>query len=213
MIARRHFLSLVALCLLVWGGGVFAASDEATALVKRTTERMLSTLEARRAEVNRNPALIFAMVDDILAPHFDFQKITQGALGPNWRAATPAQQQELVDAFKQVLVRTYARSLLNYSGQEIRYLPVKPGSRENTVTVSTEVREPGAAPVPIDYRMYNSGGAWKVYDVIVNNASLVGNYRTSFSTEIKDKGIDGLITKLGEMNRKGTVEAGSKGAG
>lgn len=213
MIARRHFLSVVALCLLVWGSGVFAAQDEATALVKRTTERMLSTLEARRAEVNRNPAIIFAMVDDILAPHFDFQKITQGALGPNWRATTPAQQKDLIDAFKQVLVRTYARSLLNYSGQEIRYLPVKPGGRENTVTVSTEVRETGAAPIPIDYRMYNSGGNWKVYDVIVNNASLVGNYRTSFSTEIKDKGIDGLITKLVEMNRKGTVETGGKGPG
>jgi phospholipid transport system substrate-binding protein len=61
--------------------------------------------------------------------------------------------------------------------------------------------------------MYNSGGNWKVYDVIVNNASLVGNYRTSFSTEIKDKGIDGLITKLVEMNRKGTVETGGKGPG
>lgn len=213
MIARRQFLSLVALCSLVWGSGVLAASDDATALVKRTTERMLSTLEARRAEVNRNPAIIFGMVDEILAPHFDFQKITQGALGPNWRVASPAQQKALTEAFKQVLVRTYARSLLNYSGQEIRYLPVRPGSRENTVTVSTEVREPGASPIPIDYRMYNSGAGWQVYDVIVNNASLVSNYRTSFSTEIKEKGIDGLISKLSEMNRKGTVETGKKDPG
>jgi phospholipid transport system substrate-binding protein len=143
------------------------------------------------------------MIDSIVAPHFDFEKITQGAVGQYWRQASPAQQRELVNGFKQVLVRTYARSLLNYSGEEIRYLPLKPGSKRNTVTVSTEVRESGGAPVPVDYRMYNGGSGWKVYDVVINNASLVGNYRSSFATEIRQKGLDGLITKLGDMNSKG----------
>jgi len=202
MIARRYFLLLVTL-MMVLAGTVGAASEDASALVKRTAERMLSALEARRADVNRDPALIYGMIDQILAPHFDFKKITQGALGQHWRAATPAQQQALMDGFKQVLVRTYARSLLNYSGEEIRYLPVKPTGKDNTVIVPTEVRAPGSTPIPIDYRMYNSGGGWKVFDVIVNNASLVSNYRSSFSTEIRQNGIDGLITKLTEMNRKG----------
>lgn len=208
MILRRHFLLLAALWPLVWCANVGAAPDDATALVKRTAEQMLSTLQARRAEVNKNPAMIFGMIDDILAPHFDFELITQGALGLDWRKATPEQQQALTNGFKQVLVRTYARSLLNYSGQEIRYLPAKPivkpiKGKENAVTVCTEVREPGASPIPIDYRMYDNGAGWKVYDVIVNNASLVSNYRSSFATEIRQHGIDGLITKLGEMNRKG----------
>jgi len=205
---RRHVLLLIALMLialmtLATGASAFAAPDEATDLVKRTSERMLSTLQARRTEVDRDPSLIYGMIDTILAPHFDFERITQGALGQHWRQASPEQQRKLVDGFKQVLVRTYARSLLSYSGQEIRYLPLKPGSKSNTVTVSTEVRDRGAAPIPVDYRMYNSGGGWKVYDVVINNASLVGNYRSSFSTEIRLSGIDGLISKLGDMNRKG----------
>lgn len=200
---RRHALLLIALMTMATGASAFAAPDEATALVQRTSERMLSTLQARRAEVDRNPALIYGMIDSILAPHFDFERITQGALGQHWRQATPDQQRKLVDGFKQVLVRTYARSLLSYSGQEIRYLPLKPGSKSNMVTVSTEVRDRGAAPIPVDYRMHNSGGGWKVYDVVINNASLVGNYRSSFDTEIRQKGIDGLISKLGDMNSKG----------
>lgn len=204
MASRRHFLvGLLALAPLVWSASLLAAQDEATALVKRTAERMLSTLEARRAEVDRNPALIYGMVESVVAPHFDFRRITQGAVGQYWRQATPAQQQRLVDGFKQVLIRTYARSLLSYSGEEIRYLPVKPGSRPSTVTVSTEVREPGAAPIPVDYRMYNNGNGWKVYDVVINNASLVGNYRSSFANEIRQSGVDGLIAKLGDMNQKG----------
>jgi phospholipid transport system substrate-binding protein len=203
MISKRNFLLLVTLLAFTAGGAVLAAPDEATALVKRTTERMLTTLQARRTEVDRNPSMIYGMIDSIVAPHFDFEKITQGAVGQYWRQASPAQQRELVNGFKQVLVRTYARSLLNYSGEEIRYLPLKPGSKRNTVTVSTEVRESGGAPVPVDYRMYNGGSGWKVYDVVINNASLVGNYRSSFATEIRQKGLDGLITKLGDMNSKG----------
>ncbi len=203
MLPRRYFLLLLLVLVpLVWSGTLLAAQTDATALVKRTSERMLETLQARRAEVDRNPALIYGMVESIAAPHFDFQRITQGALGQYWRQATPAQQQQLVDAFKQILIRTYARSLLSYSGQEIRYLPARPGSRPSTVTVSTEVREAGAAPIPVDYRMHSSGG-WKVYDVLINNASLVGNYRSSFANEIRQSGVDGLVGKLVDMNRKG----------
>jgi phospholipid transport system substrate-binding protein len=216
MIARRSILKAagVLVLALVGGGAALAAGDDdATVLVKRTTERMLNTLEARRAEVDRNPALIFGMIDNIVLPHFDFQKITQGALGQYWRQATPTQQKALVDAFQQVLVRTYARSILSYSGQEIRYLPVKPGAKSGTVTVSTEVRDKGGAPIPVDYRMYDNGAGWKVYDVIIDNASLVGNYRTSFATEIRQSGIDGLITKLGDMNRKGQGDMASKSKG
>ena len=204
MMKRRHFL-IFALCLLplAWSGNLLAAQDEATDLVKRTAERMIKTLEARRGEVERNPSLIYGMVESTVAPHFDFERITQGALGQSWRQATPAQQRQLVNGFKQVLIRTYARSLLSYSGEEIRYLPVKPGSRPSTVTVSTEVREPGAAPIPVDYRMHNSGGGWKVYDVVINNASLVGNYRSNFANEIRQVGIDGLVAKLTDMNTQG----------
>ncbi|MBK1716063.1 MlaC/ttg2D family ABC transporter substrate-binding protein [Thiocystis violacea] len=204
MLQRRHFLLFLFLLVpLAWSGSLLAAQDEATELVKRTAERMLTTLQARRAEVDRNPAMIYGLIENIVTPHFDFQRIAQGAVGQHWRQASPAQQRQLVDGFKQVLIRTYARSLLSYSGQEIRYLPVKPGSRPSTVTVSTEVREAGAAPIPVDYRMYNSGGGWKVYDVVINNASLVGNYRSSFTNEIRQAGIDGLIAKLADMNRKG----------
>jgi phospholipid transport system substrate-binding protein len=202
MISRRTFLAGLALGALS-PGLALGSPDEATALVKRTTERMLSTLQGRRAEVDRNPSLIYGMIDSIVAPHFDFERITQGALGQYWREANRAQQRDLVNGFKQVLVRTYARSLLKYDGEEIRYLPVKPGSKSGRVTVSTEVREPGAAPIPVDYRLYNNGSGWKVYDVVINNASLVGNYRSSFASQIRQAGIDGLIAKLGEMNTKG----------
>jgi len=207
MFLRQHrsFLWIVVLLPLLLSTQPIAAAaaDEATALVQRTAEKIIKTLEARRSEVQRQPALIYGMIEDIVAPHFDFERITQGALGQAWRQATPEQQRQLVTGFKQVLIRTYARSLLSYSGEDIRYLPAKFGSRPNTVTVSTEVQQSGTAPIPVDYRMHNGSGEWRVYDVVISDASLVSNYRNSFADEIRKNGIDGLIRKLNDMNQQG----------
>jgi phospholipid transport system substrate-binding protein len=199
-----RFLLIAALLFSAAG---WAAQDAATALVKEVSERMLSALERREAEIDRNPALIYDLVDDILVPHFDFNKITQAAVGRHWRQASAAQRQALTEGFREVLIRTYAQALLSYSGEEIRYLPVKPGRRESTVTVSTEVREPGGPPVAVDYRMYLKGQKWMVYDVVIDNVSLISNYRDSFNTRIRRDGIDGLIQRLAEMNVKGQGDA------
>jgi len=190
---------------LLFGSGVWAAQDVASALVRDVSERMLTVLEKRRADIDRDPSLIYELVDDILVPHFDFDKITRAAVGKYWRQATPPQKQALTKGFREVLIRTYARSLMSYTGQEIRYLPVTPGRRESTVTVSTEVREPGGPKVPVDYRMYLKNGKWQVYDVVIDHVSLVSNYRSSFNARIHRDGIDGLIRRLGEMNAKGQV--------
>ena len=190
--------------LWLTAGIVFAASpDMASALVKDVSQRMLTTLEKRRAEVDRDSTLIYKLVQEILVPHFDFERITQSAVGRHWSQATPAQQKALTVGFRELLIRTYAKALLRYSGQEIRYLPVRPGADAGSVTVASEIVQVGAAPLPVDYKLYLRGGAWKVYDVVIDNVSLVTNYRGSFTSQIRQGGIDGLVQRLGEMNAKG----------
>ncbi|TVQ89847.1 MAG: ABC transporter substrate-binding protein [Chromatiaceae bacterium] len=192
------------LLLLLVGAANGAADDAATRLVERTAGRMLATLQAERAAIDRNPQRINQLVDSILAPHFDFEMITRAAVGRDWNSATPAQQRALTQAFRETLVRTYAQALLKYSGQEIIYEAAKPGTRTGTVVVPTQVRGTGGAPaIPIDYRMHRQGGAWKVYDVIIENVSLIANYRGQFRTTIGRSGIDGLIRELETRNRRG----------
>jgi phospholipid transport system substrate-binding protein len=179
------------------------ADDSATRLVERTAEDMLRTLESRRAEIDANPQLIYQLVGSKLAPHFDFDMITRSAVGKDWNKASPAQRMELVNAFREVLVRTYAKALLKYSGQEIVYQSSKPGTRSGTVVVPTQVRAPGAPTIPIDYRMHKLGGSWKVYDVVIDNVSLISNYRGQFRATIGREGIDGLISELRSKNSTG----------
>jgi phospholipid transport system substrate-binding protein len=180
-------------------------TDMASALVKDTTDRMLSALEERRSELDSTPGLVYELVREIVVPNFDFERITQYAVGRYWRDATPAQKERLVAEFQRLLVRTYANALLNYSGQDIKILPLRPGSREGHVVVHTEVRESGGPTIPIDYQMYLKDGAWKVYDVTIDGVSLVANYRSTFATEIRRKGIDGLIETLETRNAQGTA--------
>lgn len=193
-------VALGALLMLV-AVGTPLAQGSATDLVRNTAERMLSTLEARRAEIDRRPQLIYELVGRIVAPHFDFELITQSTVGRDWRQATPAQRDALIDAFREVLVRTYATALLKYSGEEIVYQPAKPGTRDGTVIVPTQVRAPGSAAIPIDYRLHDRRGSWKVYDVVIENVSLISNYRGQFRSIIGRDGIDGLINELRAKSR------------
>ena len=83
---------------------------------------------------------------------------------------------------------------------DVKTAEVKPG--QDDVTVRTTVKEPGRQPIAIDYRMALGAGGWKVYDVVVENLSLVTNYRGSFTSEIARSGIDGLIKTIDDKNRK-----------
>jgi phospholipid transport system substrate-binding protein len=189
--------------LLLSGSLSVAADSGASSTVKSTSERMLSALESQRSAIRSNPTRIYGLVDRILIPKFDFDLITKAAVGKgNWSKATPAQRKALTDGFQQVLIRTYAKALLSYSGEDIRYLPERPG-RSGTVLVPTEVSEAGAKPIRIDYSLHNRSGSWKVYDVKIDNVSLVKNYRGSFNSQIRKEGIDGLIKRLDEKNAKG----------
>lgn len=199
---KTLFLAL-ALSLVAMPAVAKADDDAATRLVQRTADRMLSALSSRRAEIERKPQLINQLVDNILAPHFDFEMITRAAVGRDWNKATPAQQRALTDAFREMLIRTYSKALLKYSDEEIQYASARPGTRSDTVVVETKVRAPGAPPIPMDYRMHKKSGDWKVYDVIIENVSLISNYRSQFRATIARAGIDGLIDELQAKNARG----------
>lgn len=135
--------------------------------------------------------------------HFDFRRMTQLAVGRSWSQASPAQQGALESAFRSLLVRTYATALTQSSGKtRVDVKPANVGPADAETMVRTTVNEPGRRPFVIDYRMSKAPGGWKVFDVVVENLSLVTNYRSSFQSEIGRSGIDGLIKALEDKNRR-----------
>ena len=205
----RKFLTnltfISALVVAVWTNTVFAASTEgALALIKDTTNKVLDVLKNEKDTLKSDPKRVYALADDIVLPHFDFERISKYALGKNWREMNPDQLKRFSKEFRDMLVRTYATALLTVSGDkvEVEYLPLRSEKGDKKVTVQTRVTYEGKKAA-IDYKIYlNKSQKWQVYDVSAEGVSLVTNYRTEFNTDIQKIGVEALIKKIADNNKK-----------
>jgi phospholipid transport system substrate-binding protein len=170
-------------------------------LVKRVAEDVLATIRSDKDLQAGNQAKVKQLIETKLAPHFDFVRMTALAVGRNWRSANPEQQQQLMDQFRTLLVRTYSGALTGYRDNTMDYKPLRMNAGDSEVIVRTEVRRAGQAPVQIDYSMAKTPEGWKAYDVIVAGVSLVTNYRDEFNDIVRNSGIDGLIKALEAKNK------------
>jgi phospholipid transport system substrate-binding protein len=177
-----------------------SAQEAPDALVKRLAEEVLTEIRGDKELQAGNQAKVKQIIETKLVPHFDFPRMTALAMGRNWKNATPEQQQQLTDQFRTLLVRTYSGALANYRENTMDYKPLRMNAGDSEVTVRTEVRRSGQAPIQIDYSMEKTPDGWKAYDVIVAGVSLVTNYRDEFNDTVKSSGIDGLITALNKKN-------------
>jgi len=179
------------------------AMPEPQALVKEASDNMLKALKDHEAELETNPQKIYSLVQDILFPHFDFDRMAKLALGHSWRNATTEQQVKFVEEFRLLLVRTYATAMLEYTNEEIRFLPFRDDLERGRVDVPMEVVQPNGPSVPMALSLYkNKNDEWKVYDVKIEGISLVTNYRSSFNRDIRTSGMDALIESLAKRNDK-----------
>lgn len=170
-------------------------------LVKRTTEQVLNLLEGQREALKQSPERLYDLIQGELLPHFDFELIARWVLGKYWRQASEAQQARFTREFRNLLVRTYGTALLAYTGQEIEYRPLRLPDDARDAVVQTVVRDRNGPSIPIDYRLRRQrSGEWKVYDVAIENVSLVSTYRSSYAAEIARDGMESFLDGLSRRN-------------
>jgi phospholipid transport system substrate-binding protein len=188
--------------LLACGVSISMAADVAPeALARSVTDEVLAVLRTDKELQAGNSQKVVQLVESKVLPHFDFTRMTQLAVGRNWRQATPQQQRVLVDEFRTLLVRTYATALTMYKNQTIDYRPARLADGESHVIVKSIIRQSTGQSLAVDYGMEKTGDVWKVYDVKIEGVSLVENYRSTFNNEVQRNGIDGLIKALTSKNQ------------
>ncbi|WP_455375431.1 MlaC/ttg2D family ABC transporter substrate-binding protein [Kaarinaea lacus] len=197
-----YFLFLVLLNFAL--AAIVNAEEEhpAMVLVKDTTATIKQKIKEQDAAIKNDQEVLYDLVDTIVLPHFDFRKMSSWVLGKNWRKASEDQKKKFTDQFSRLLVRTYSKALYDNVEQKIDFLPIRGKPQPDEVVIRTEIPQKAGFPIPIDYKMHLKDNQWKVYDVVIDNLSLVANYRTSFSQEIKQSGIDNLIAKLSDRNKE-----------
>lgn len=171
-------------------------------LVRQTSEGVIAEIRANLDTYKDDPKKVYQLVDELVLPHFDFTAMTDLALGRHKDDVSAEQKPEIVVEFRQLLVRTYSSALFEYTDQEMIYLPMEGSEAEGLVTVRTEIEQAGGFPIPINYVLRLGEEGWKVFDVSVDEVSLVTNYRSSFARAIKKNGVDGLIKTLRERNQE-----------
>jgi phospholipid transport system substrate-binding protein len=178
------------------------AIEQPVQLLERTSQQVIDILRKDRELLQSEPERIYKIVDQYILPHLDDVTMAKLALGKNWRKASKAQKIKFVEEFRNLLVRTYSKSLTEFKDQEIKFFPLNLAADAHKASVKAEVIQPGGPSIPLAYRMRIKNNAWKVYDIKVDGISLVTSYRGTFTQEIRKSGIDGLLKYLHDKNGK-----------
>lgn len=183
-------------------GVVHAEVIAPDALIKNTVQDVIAVIKQDKGIQAGDQKKITALVDAKVLPHFDFARMTQLAVGKYWRTATPEQKQALVTEFRNMLVRTYTKVFTVYRDQTVEVKPSKMATGDTEVTVKTVISKPGSQPILVDYEMKIAESGWKAYDISIDGVSMVMSYRGTFTSQIQENGIDGLIKTLSDKNTK-----------
>lgn len=170
-------------------------------LVKHTAEEVLEIVKKDKDIQAGDQKKIFALAEEKILPHFDFERISQLVLGRYWTRASKDQQEAFEREFRSLMLRTYATALSKYRNQIIEYKPLRMQPGDSKAVVKTQILQPGGQPIGIDYTLEKMAEGWKVTDLVIEDVSLVTNYRSQFSNEVRQSGLDGLIQKLAEKNK------------
>jgi phospholipid transport system substrate-binding protein len=137
----------------------------------------------------------------LIEPHFDFTQMSRQALGPHWRSLSPAQRQDFAQVFKSFMESAYLSKISDYSGQRVEF--VKQSSLGvGYAQVASNIMQTGKAPIPVNYLLEQKDDGWKVYDVTVDNISIIQNYRNQFNRVINENGFDKLLADLKAKQRQ-----------
>lgn len=199
---RLVSLAAAALAVLIVSADL-SAQQAPLETVRHTTDEVVARVRNEKDALRANPAKMYGLVSEMIFPHFDFGVMSQFVLGEQWKSADEGKRAAFVEQFRKLLVRTYAAALLEYSDQQIEY-PEPPAQPENakTAVVKQDILQPSGANLPVVYRLHNKTGDWKVFDVSVDGVSLVKTYRSSFTSILKEGGIDQLIATLETKNQE-----------
>jgi phospholipid transport system substrate-binding protein len=188
-IVRAAAIGLVVLCL-----APVAGAGPATDRLKPEIDRVIATLDnpALRGDgkAQQRREVIRGITDGV----FDWTEMSRRALGRHWSGRTPAEQQEFVGLFRDLLERAYISKIERYSGEPIAYVGETVDG--DLATVRTRITTRQGQEVPIDYRLARQGDRWLVYDVLIENISLISNYRTQFDGIIRTSSYEELVKKL-----------------
>jgi phospholipid transport system substrate-binding protein len=192
---KRSKLLIAVLLLVSWLTPMSAFATTPTEQIQETIQQVLSVV--------RNPANSHdqrkEMLRETLMPRFDWFEMARQTLGKHWSVAA-GRENEFVGAFAEFLGNSYVGSIVSYKDEKILF--VQESVESNRAQVKTKIVPDKGEPTSINYRLHRVQGEWKIYDVVVEDISLVFNYRSQFNRILAKGSFDDLLKQLREKDWK-----------
>ena len=177
-------------CLFSFTGKGFAGT-EITSELKKTIDQVITIVSD--PEMKKNPSLRREKLRDTIGVRFNYRQMVMRSLAKNYRERSDKEREEFTALFKKLLENSYASKIENYQDETIKY--VKEQVKGKYALVNTEIiRKDGT--INVDYKLINEDGKWTVYDFVIEEVSLIRNYRSQFSKIIKTESYGALVSKL-----------------
>lgn len=217
---------IVAAGLLLAAAGAMAASTPAPAssasstdlgaqvdasspgtLIQTAASAMLKDLDAHRAEYRKDPDKVHQLVDQVLLPHFDTEYSARLVLARHWNTATADQRTRFVNAFYKSLLNNYGDALVDFTADRLKVFPYTGDPSAQYATVRTQVRRDDGTQVAVNYSLHRTDQGWKAWDVTIEGISYVKSFRDDFDSEIDQKGLDEVISRLEAGEKPAAIKA------
>jgi len=201
---------LLALAFSVLSSSLQAESDmrDPAKMVEESAQEILKELSERREEMKEDPTAAYEIVEQLLLPVFDVPYATRMVLGRHGRDASPEQRRAFGEAFYRFLVRSYADGIVEFNPEnlQIEVRPLRGEPDPDRTRVRTEIVRSSGDNIPVDYTLRHTDDGWKVYDVTIEGVSYITNYRNSFDSEIRQRGLDAVIERLQKRSERKAEE-------
>ena len=195
---RWRTIALLTVAMIGWSivPGYAGAPTEA---MKTTIDEVLRIVRDQDLKHKEKADERRHLLEKVVETRFDYAEMSRRALGAPWNQLTDQQKGEFVDLFRTLLTNSYADKIETYSGEGVQYLNER--TEKEYAEVRTKVLS-GKTEIPLDYRLIHKAEDWRVYDVVVDNISLVNNYRGQFTKILRASSYSDLVDQLRKKSDK-----------
>lgn len=176
--------------------GNAAPAQEARQALESSINQILNDMKTPQFANPQTRSQILPQMENVVRHIFDFNEFSSRTVGPRWKTFTPEEKERFSNAFANLLFTTYLNKITSYNGEQIAYTGDSVSEKGNRVEIKTVITMKDGRKIPVSYRMLPKDNSWRVYDVIIENISLVKNYRSQFQNILNTASPAELISRV-----------------
>ncbi len=182
---------------------LLSAQSSPVPMLEGAANQIISTLKQNKPSLKSNTKVIYSAVERYLLPNVDVMGMSRSVLGRKaWTAASVSEKQQFSREFTQLVIRTYATPLAQYTDESVKFLPVRGSLDGRFIRVNSLIVRSNGKDIPLTYSLVSSNGQWKIYDLSVEGVSLLQSFRSQFAGVLQGSSMQDLIKQMQQQGKK-----------